>query len=47
MAKYYSTRAPKREEKKIILGELLACIVFMAGVLALGAMYYVIWPGYY
>lgn len=47
MARYYSTKAQRREDKKVILGECLACLVFIAGILALGAMYFIIWPGYY
>ena len=36
-----------KTDKRAVIKELITCLVFMAAILALGAIYYIIWPGYY
>lgn len=43
---YYSKRQAKREEWRVIMGEIIAGAMFLAGVLSLGALFMAC-PGYY
>lgn len=43
---YYSRRQAKREEWRVIMGEIIAGAMFLAGVLSLGALFMAC-PGYY